>query len=303
MTNPPVVLNGKQVGRLRASYILFKESFRFVWSDKEMLLVPIIASILQLFLIGVALIFVIIPSGIFTESEAETTYSAIQYAYLFIFYVISAFTIACSQAVITHIVYVRAHNGDATLWSGIKVAGKHSFSLLVWACITSTVGIVLRAITERSTLFVKIFTMFVGAAWSVLTYFVVVAIVVDNKSVFSAIGHSGNVFKRTWGETLASNISLGLTFLVFYMVLIFALIGFLFVFGAGPGAVLLSALLFFVVVLITILLNSVLNSVLRTLLYVYASEQIVPSNFNRELLEHMLVRKGNEQSVGGVGTV
>lgn len=303
MTKTPVVLNGKQVGRFRASYLLFKESFRFVWSDKEMLLVPIIASVFQLLLIGVALIFVIIPSGIFLESEVETTNSAVQYAYIFIFYVISAFTIACAQAIVTHIVYVRAHGGDATLWSGIKVAGKHSFSLFVWACITSTVGIVLRAIAERSSLFVKIFTMLAGAVWSVLTYFVVAAIVVDNKSVFSAIGHSGGVFKRTWGETFVSNISLGLTFFAFYMALFLTFIGVLFVFGMGPVVLLVSGAIFIVVMLVSILLSSVLGSVLRTLLYVYASEQIVPANFNRELLEHMLVRKESKLPVPDVGTI
>lgn len=298
-----ITLEGRQVGRFRASILLFKESFRFMWSDKEMLFVPILALLFQLFLIGMSVVFVLIPMGIFAESQAETTATAFQYGYALIFYVICAFTVAYSQAVITHIVYTRMHEGDATLWDGIKVAGKHTFSIFLWACITSTVGLILRAIAERSQLFVKIFTMIVGAMWSVLTYFTVVAIVVDNKSVFSAIGHSGTVFKRTWGETLVSNISLSLVFMVSYLVFIFVFVGALFFTGWSTEALWVLIPLLVVMVLVSSILSSVLSSVLRTLLYVYASEGVTPANFNKELLEQIHARKIVNQPVASATVV
>ncbi len=291
MTREPIVLNGQKIGRFRASKLLFTEAFRFFWADREMLWVPLIALIAQFFILGVALFAVCIPAGMFVEGGNDASFSAPEYAVLFVLYVVSAFVLAFSQAVITHIVYTRIHGGDATLFDGTRVATSHTFALLVWACITSTVGILLRSIAERSQLLAKVVVAIVGTMWSVLTYFVVPAIVIDKKSAFGAIGHSGNVFKRTWGETLIANISLGLVFVAFFFVIIFALIGVIFFAKVSPGAILIAGGVLIVAVILASLLSAVLESVLRTLLYVYASENIVPQNFNRELLESMLGRR------------
>lgn len=297
MSQLPIVLNGQKIGRFRASKILFTETFRFFWADKEMLFVPVIALIAQLFILGVAVVAVCIPAGMFVEGGENIPLSTPEYVALFAFYVMSAFVLAFSQAVITHIVYTRIHGGDATLGDGMKVAASHTSALLVWACITSTVGIILRTIAERSQLLVKILVAVMGAMWSVLTYFVVPAIVIDKKSAFAAIGHSGSVFKRTWGETLIANFSLGLMFFVFFLVIIFAFIGFAVIVKVSPVMVLIGGGIVILAIIFASLLSAVLESVLRTLLYVYASEHIVPQNFNQELLESMLGRKPVTSSI------
>lgn len=297
MSQAPIVLNGQRIGRFRASRLLFAETFRFFWADKEMLFVPIIALVAQLFILGVAVVAVCIPAGMFAEGGENIPLSTPEYVALFVLYVVSAFVLAFSQAVITHIVYTRIHGGDATLGDGMKVAASHTSALLVWACITSTVGIILRVIAERSQLLVKILVAVMGAMWSVLTYFVVPAIIIDKKSAFAAIGHSGGVFKRTWGETLIANISLGLVFFAFFLVIIFAFIGFAFIVKVSPAMVLIGGGVLIFAIIFASLLSAVLDSVLRTLLYVYASEHIVPQNFNQELLESMLGRKSVISSI------
>jgi len=289
----PIILNGQRVGRVRASFILLKETFRFFWADKEMLWIPVITSIAQLFLIGLAVVFVIIPAGLFSDVESNTSsFQSVEYLYLFLFYVIGAFSIAFTQAAITYIVYTRIHGGDATLGSGLRTAWAHAGSLFVWACITSTVGIILRAIAERSGLLVKLLVMVLGATWSVLTYFVVPAIITgDDKSAFTAIRQSGTVFKRTWGETIVTNISFGLAITLSFFILVIALIGLNVIFIGSIEIMFVSGIIFIFVILGIGLLSSVLGSVLRTLLYVYANEGTVPQDFNRELLENMLARK------------
>lgn len=291
MSHAPIVLGGQKIGRFRASKLLFTETFRFFWADREMLWVPFLALIAQFFILGVAIVAVCIPAGMFAEGAENVPLTVPEYGALFVLYVVSAFVLAFSQAVITHIVYTRIHGGDATLGDGIKVASSHMTALFVWACITSTVGILLRSIAERSQLLVKILVAVMGTMWSVLTYFVVPAIVIDKKSAFNAIGHSGNVFKRTWGETLIANISLGLVFAAFFFVLIFALIGVAVFANVSFEFVLLGGGVLIVAIILASLLSTVLESVLRTLLYVYASEHIVPQNFNQELLESMLGRR------------
>ena len=253
---------------------------------------PILGLFAQLFLIGLAFLIIFAPGGFNMSERMDAIHnSPVQYVYIFVLYIISAFTLACSQATIAHIVYVRMHGGDATLGEGIGVAFKHAPTLFLWACITSTVGMVLRIIAERSALLMRIVVALIGAAWSVLTYFVVPAIIIDKKSATDAIHHSGEVFRRTWGETIVASISLSLAFLAFFIVLIVAIVGALVVSGGDPIVSIICGIVFIVSIVGSIIMSSVLDSVLRTLLYIYASENITPTNFNSELLEKMLVRK------------
>ncbi len=288
----PIVIGGKQIGKIKASFLLFKETFRFFSTDKEMLVIPFVTGFVLLTVIGSACFLMIVNGFSFAAYTEETPLTGKEYLYVFLFYILCAFTVACTQAAITHIVYTRVRGGDATLGQGLGVAWKHAPALFVWATITSTVGILLRFISERSQLLTRIVVALIGAVWSVLTYFVVSAIVIDNKSPLDAIQLSSSVFRRTWGETLVVNISLGFVFMFGLIGFVIALFGLWMIMGGGGGALLLCAVIFLVGLFFIALFSSVLDSVLRTLLYVYASDGTVPANFNPELLEHMLARKG-----------
>jgi hypothetical protein len=290
----PLVINGQPVGRIRASFLLFKESWRYLRADSEMLWIPIITALLNLFLFGilVALFVITFVGGDITFPNENEPLSAIELGFLFACYVVGAFTLALTQAAITNTVYTRAHNGDATLGQSLKVAFSHWFPLLLWSLITSTVGLVIRMIAERSQLGAKIILMIVGAAWSVITYFTVTAIVLDKKSAFSAIAHSKNIFVKTWGETLISNVSLSLAFLVIFLLSFISGFGIIiFAISFGGDLIVVPILFVFLVwIVLLLLVNSALQGVLKTLLYIYASEGIMPPNFNQELLEKMLAR-------------
>lgn len=296
MKREKIELNGQPVGRIKAGWILFKETWRFLWLDKEMLWVPVIAVLMELFFFGL-FIGVIVMTNMGSNGLVSDD-SPIWYLIMFLVYVVMAFIAAFSQAIITHIVYVRARGGDASLGQGLRKAMSHWFTLLLWSTITATVGIVLRTISERSQLLGKIVTALLGAAWGILTYFVVPAMVIDNKNAFQSIGKSGQVFKQTWGETLVSNISYGL---VLGLANVVAIISF---FGLCIFAVIIEmpflAIFFLIMMVVWLILmalvSSTLSGVIKTLLYIYASEGAVPENFNRELIEKMLARN-NPQPV------
>lgn len=298
----PIVIGGKQIGKIKASFLLFKETFRFLSADTEMLAIPIVTGFVLLCVIGSASLLMVLNGFSFAPYIEGTPLTGGEYQYVFLLYILCAFTVAYTQAAITHIVYTRVRGGDATLGQGLRVAGKHASTLFVWAIITSTVGILLRFISKRSQLLTRIVVALIGAVWSVLTYFVVSAIVIDNKSPFDAIRQSSSVFRRTWGETLVVNISLSFVFMFGFIGFFLVAIGVLMVTGGSTGAFHLCAIIFLICLFLIMLFNSVLDSILRTLLYVYASDGTVPANFNSELLEHMLARKGGvpPQSIGGV---
>lgn len=134
----------------------------------------------------------------------------------------------------------------------------------------------------------------IGGAWNVLTFFVIPSMVLGNKSAIDSITDSATLFKKTWGETLVSNISLGLVFLLAHVLVFVSMIG-LIIAGLSAQNVLLMVLPFFILILwliISSLVLAALQGILKTLLYIYAAEGMVPGNFNRELLEGMMVRNG-----------
>lgn len=291
----PIIIGGQKIGRLKASFLLFKEAWRFLRADKELLLVPIISMVMSLALLGVLTTIAVLMSGSAATLFAfEGSLSLPQYAYIFGVYVISALSLAVAQAIIVHIVYVRAHGGDATLGQGFARALSIFWPLLLWSLITSTVGIILRAVSERSQLIGKIVAWVLGAAWAILTFFVVPVILLEKQSPIAAVRESAKIFKQTWGETLVANVTLGLVFLMAHLVVLGSFIG-LIIFGASTQNtfVLIAAIVAVIVWLIlATLVNSALQGILKTLLYIYAAENSVPENFNRELLESMLVRQG-----------
>lgn len=215
---------------------------------------------------------------------------------IFIFgsYLITAFVVALSRAMVVHTVAKRAENRDATIGQSFRVALRHAPALFVWAIISATVGMVLRTITERFDKLGRIITAFLGAAWGVLTYFVVPAIVLDNKSAIKAVSHSGSVFKKTWGESLITNISLGLVFFVIHLVAALVFFG-IFVLSAKVGLpviLILSGVAYLIFLFAAIAVQQVLESIIVTLLYVYATTEVAPANFNPELLEAIVARTG-----------
>lgn len=298
---PAIVVGGKQIGRIRASILLFKECFRFMSHDKEVLAVPVIALALQLFFLGVSGIF-LVSLGFFKVLQDEgAKLSSEEYLFVFVGYVVSAFIVSWTQAAIVHIVYTRAHGGDATLGQGLSRATSLWPALLMWSLITSTVGIILRAIAERSGTIGRIVTGLLGATWAVLTYFVVPSIVIGKRSAIAAVSDSTTVFKRTWGETFVTNVSFSLVMVLAFFAYVIVLLGVGFLFGWSLGVALTLFVLLVLGVLVLSLLSATLSSILRTLLYIYASEDVTPTNFNKELLDQMLVKRGSTLPLG-VGT-
>lgn len=296
MASKKIELEGKSVGRIKAGWILFKEAWVYLQHDKEMVFIPLITTIINILFFGflLTIFFFLVLSGTLSVSSENETSTIGEYIFYFLIYLIGAFTLALSQAGVAHTVYTRVHGGNASLSESLKVAFSHWVSLLFWSAITSTVGLVLRMIAERSKLLGRIVAALFGVAWSVLTYFVVPAIVLDKKSAPAAIGHSVKVLKQTWGEAAVSNISLSIVFFLAYLFLILASMGIgIAMISANIGPAILFILLPVVVIgfVALALIQSTLESVVKTLLYIYANEGVVPSNFNPVLLQKMLKRK------------
>lgn len=303
MSHPDIIIDGKRIGRFRASRLLFSEAFRFFRADKEMILLPIVGfSVLCMFIAIVALTLNYYTPGYF-EALPEGDGSSRPYGYVLVFmiYIAAAFAVSWMQAAIVHIVSVRAHGGDASFSDGVRVACSHWSALLLWSFITSTVGIILRMIAERSQILGRILVGLLGAVWSVVTYFVVPSLVLGKRSAFDALYDSKDVFTRTWGETFVINVSFSIVLVFGFLLYVCVLVGLLIAFGGNLAFTVVFPIFLVLGIIGFVLMSAVLDGVLRTLLYLYASEGIVPTNFNRELLDQILIRKSTIQTPPQVG--
>ncbi|MFN3692888.1 MAG: DUF6159 family protein [Candidatus Paceibacteria bacterium] len=288
-----VTVGEQKLSRWRASWLLVKESWRFLRADSELLLVPVIATIMMVLLFGILMVTLLV-TGMIDALQNDSALAVQGTVFIFGSYLITAFVVALSRAMVVHTVAKRAANTDATLGQSFWVALRHAPALFVWALISATVGMVLRTITERFDRLGRFITAFFGAAWGVLTYFVVPAIVLDNKPAFKAVTYSGEVFKKTWGESLITNISLGLVFFVMHLVAVLLFLA-TFMISAKVGMpvlFILTGVLYVIFLFGAIAVQQVLESIVVTLLYVYATTDVPPANFNPELLEAIIARTG-----------
>ena len=97
---------------------------------------------------------------------------------------------------------------------GLALARQHIGKIFVWALITATVGMILRAIQERSGIVGRIVIGIVGIAWSVLTFFVVPVLLYEPVGVGESIKRSASIFRQRWGEQFIGNATIGLAIFI-----------------------------------------------------------------------------------------
>jgi len=206
---------------------------------------------------------------------------AVMYALIFVNYLCVAFIVTFFQAGLVAIVHARLRGERMGLGDGLRVAASHAGKIFLWSLLSATVGVVLNAVS-RSYAGGKIVAMFAGAAWTLVTFFIVPTLILEPGTIGQAIKRSTETFKRTWGETLAMNFSVGT-----FMTLIAALSLFLMLPLIATQDFTLILTGFGVQVLFLVLLtflSSTLDAIMRVVLYVYATTGAVPAGANADVI-------------------
>src|SRR4029077_15523716 len=100
--------------------------------------------------------------------------------------------------------------GGATAWrDGLSGARARLPQILGWALLTATVGTILKQIENRVPLAGKIVVSLVGMAWAVVTFMVVPILAAEKLGPFAAVKRSAGLLRKTWGEALVGQVSLG----------------------------------------------------------------------------------------------
>lgn len=193
-------------GRIGNSVTLMKASMNVLKLDKELLVFPVMSGVACVLVLAsfAAPIFMSGAGEVF--ANADSSYLAM--AVMFLFYVVQYAVIFFFNSALVGAALIRLDGGNPTVSDGLAIASKRMGSILGYAMIAATVGMILRMISERGGPFAKIAAMIGGVAWTMATYLAVPVLVTKNVGALDAIKESGQIFRRTWGEQISGNFGL-----------------------------------------------------------------------------------------------
>jgi len=271
--------------RIQNSWTLIKASAAVLRADKELVVFPIVSAI-GVLVVTVSFALPTILAG-FLDTLLEGQAQILGFAVGFLFYVVQYTVIIFANSALVGAAMIRLRGGDPTVGDGFRVAMKHIGAILGYALISATVGMILRWLSERGKTVGRITSSIVGLAWNLATYLVVPVLVVEGVGPVEAIKRSGNLLKKTWGEQIVGNFSIGLVFgLLAVLLIILGIPIFILVASThSPVLIALTALLFVLMFVFMGLISSTLNGIYVAAVYRYAAEGEASGFFSAEMVQ------------------
>ena len=176
----------------------------------------------------------------------------------------------------------RLMGGSWTFRDGIELAWARKGTILQWALVAATVGMILRTLEERLGLLGRIIMRIIGIAWALACYFVVPVLAFEDLSPIEAVKRSSKLFRDTWGEKVIGGFSFSLvSFLL--MLPAFGLFFAAIFLGGIKGLLLGSAFLVLYMLMLSVIMSAV-QGIFNAALYRYACFKQVPPAFDAQLV-------------------
>jgi len=278
--------------KLANSWELVKASARVLQQDKELLVFPAISTI-GVVLVTIGFFFPLLIGNLFDSLFSEEM-RVVSFLVMLAYYVVQYAVIFFANTALVGAAMIRLEGGDPTVRDGLQIAARNFTSILGYALIAGTVGVILRMVSERSEGLGRLVISLIGTAWNIATYLVAPVLAVEGIGPVDAIKRSTSLLKQTWGEQLAGNFGMGMiTFLVIFGII---LLGGGAVFGVVSldlGVIPIVLVVGLVVLLIVIvgLVSSTLNSIYTAAVYQYATTGQSGQFFDSNLVENAFRQK------------
>jgi hypothetical protein len=284
------------------SWNLVKASFNVLRSDKELLIYPLISFIgVVLVMCAFAFPFIgVIAGDMMTQGARGRSADDISafgqvtlYLLGFLFYIVTYFVIFFCNTALVGAAMIRLRGGDPTLSDGFKIAASRAGTILGYAAISATVGMILDALRDRGGIIGSIAASIFAFAWNVISFLAIPVLVVENVGPIDAVKRSTDMLKRTWGENLV--VSFGMNWIFGWIMALGVLMGVgtiaLGIGNESSGAVIFGVILMVVWIAAVGLFSGALNGIFRAALYLYAAEGTVAGGFEEGMMTGVFKEK------------
>jgi hypothetical protein len=179
---------------------------------------------------------------------------------------------------------LRALRGERpSIPDGIATAMSRPAAIFGLAALTSSAGFVLSVLGRSGNAFLRVVRTLLGTAWSLASYLAIPVLVQERRGGLASLRRSGDLFKRTWGETALSEV--GVRVVTAHLTLIFVIVAILLIEVLGES--MLTLLVVMALFAAMIGLVGALEAIYRAALYVFASEGVVPAMFDGPALDEI----------------
>ena len=267
------------------SFRLVKLCLHVLAVDKELILFPLFSSI-GVVLVMLTFLGVGLGIGALDRINAGAVGGG-DLVVAFAFYVLSYFVIIFFNSALVFAAHERLAGGDPNIRSGLSGASQSIATIFVWAVVAATVGLILNILSSQARqrggmmgMISHLIISMLGAAWTLITFFVVPLIVIERRSFGDAFKTSLSMLRRTWGEQIVANFGLGIAAFLAFLVAagITALLFFVLSPLGGFGAF-IAIVIGVVLIAGVALVFATLDGIYKAALYNYAVDGMVPSLF------------------------
>ncbi|MEL6308503.1 MAG: DUF6159 family protein [Chloroflexota bacterium] len=271
------------------SWQLVKASWAVLQADKELLWFPVISGIVTMLISLVMLIPAIAVSiTLFSTGANDGVNQTVGIVGLFIFYFVTYGVGIYFNTALVGAAMIRLDGGDPTLSDGFGIANSRLGSILGFAAMSATVGVILRTLEERGGIVGDIVSFLGGVAWGMASFLVIPVIVAQDVNAWQGLKTSARLLRETWGEQITGNFSIGGVFFVGYLLIIVLGVGLGILVGSlfESTALVIGIVSLVVFALIALaVLQGAITGIYQATLYRYAESGVAPDMFDIDLIK------------------
>jgi len=276
------------MGKFSRSWQLVGQSFAILRSDKQLMLFPVLSAIACFIVTAVIATggaFFMLPARAAALAAGEQFHpnqSPMFLLGMFTLYVVNYFVIVFFNVALVGVANSRLMGGSWTFRDGLELAWARKGTILQWAFVAATVGVILRTLEERMGLLGRLIMRIIGVVWTLACYFVVPVLAFEDLTPIAAVKRSAKLFRDTWGEKVIGGFSLSLVSLVLMLpgiglVIVAAYLG-------GVAGLLFGLAIMFIYFLLLSVFMSAVGGIFNAALYRYACFKQVPPAFSHDLI-------------------
>lgn len=297
--------------RFKTGFAIAKASFGVLRRERWLLAFPLLYGVS--YLIGFAVLVVGLVAALFgvgygmalldgvatvSEGAGETALTVAGVVLSFLVMFVATAIATFFSAALVHSVGKLFAGEETSLRDGLAGAWASRRTILAWGVVGAVVGLIFQALESQDGWGAQIVRAIAGAAWFMMTFFVVPVIVFQDGGVRESLRESVSLFRETWGE--AGGVTLGVGLVIVPVAILVA--------AAGIGAPLFltdgAALAYTIVptVLALGLLAIVYNAavaIAKTALYQYATDGELPAEFDGIDPDAIVRRKRGSRGLSG----